>query len=152
MNKKTICLNMIVRNESQVIRRCLVSIKQLIDYWVIVDTGSNDGTQAIILDFLSDIPGELHERSWVSFAFNRNEALALAKNKGDYLLFIDADDWLEMPSSFVWPELNKDRYFVAWRIMGEIDRHTLLINHDYLGNGKAQSTREWFVRKIFQAE
>lgn len=30
--KKTICLNMIVRDESQVIEKCLTSVKPLIDY------------------------------------------------------------------------------------------------------------------------
>ena len=38
--KKTICLNMIVKNERPVIERCLNSVKEKIDYWVIVDTGS----------------------------------------------------------------------------------------------------------------
>src|SRR5579872_2737177 len=89
-SKPTVCLNMIVKDESEVIERSLSSIKHLIDYWVIVDTGSTDGTQTIIKKFLKGIPGELHERKWVDFAQNRNEALDLAKNKGDYLLFIDA--------------------------------------------------------------
>ena len=48
MVKKTVCLNMIVRNESSVIQRCLDSVKGFIDYWVIVDTGSIDGTQKIV--------------------------------------------------------------------------------------------------------
>jgi cellulose synthase/poly-beta-1,6-N-acetylglucosamine synthase-like glycosyltransferase len=46
--KKTVCLNMIVKNESQVIEKCLASVKPLIDYWVIVDTGSTDKTQQIV--------------------------------------------------------------------------------------------------------
>ena len=48
MTKKTVCLNMIVKNESKVVERCLDSVKSLIDYWVIVDTGSDDGTQKVI--------------------------------------------------------------------------------------------------------
>ena len=39
LNKKTICLNMIVKNESAIIERCLNSLVNQIDYWVIVDTG-----------------------------------------------------------------------------------------------------------------
>lgn len=103
---------MIVKNEKDVIRRSLSSAKPLIDYWVIVDTGSTDGTQAIIKEFMQDIPGELHERPWVDFGFNRTEALELAKNKGDYLLFLDADDWIECPVDYAFPPLTKDWYNV----------------------------------------
>src|ERR1700733_3920461 len=46
--KQKICLNMIVKDESRIIKRCLDSVKPFIDYWVIVDTGSKDGTQKII--------------------------------------------------------------------------------------------------------
>src|SRR5580692_7710276 len=106
--RPTVCLNMIVKNESKVICRCLESVKPLIDYWVIVDTGSKDGTQEIIKKFMKDIPGELHECPWVNFAHNRNEALSLAKKKADYLLFIDADDKLEIASDFKRPKLDKD--------------------------------------------
>jgi tetratricopeptide (TPR) repeat protein len=99
-----ICLNMIVKDERPVIERCLNSVKDVIDYWVIVDTGSTDGTQEAIKAYLKDIPGELHESPWVNFAHNRNEALSLAKDKGDYILLIDADEVLEGsfdPSSLV---------------------------------------------------
>ncbi len=114
MKKKAprICLNMIVKNESAVIERCLASVKDKIDYWVIVDTGSTDGTQEIIQKYLRDIPGELFERPWVDFAHNRNLALELGRSKGDYLLFIDADQVLESPYKNGWPPLNKDCYYV----------------------------------------
>lgn len=115
--KTTICLNMIVKNESHVIRRCLASIKHLIDYWVIVDTGSTDGTQDTIREYLRDIPGELHERPWVNFGHNRNEALALARSKGDYFLFIDADDKIVYEPSFALPKLDKDYYYIMQNIV-----------------------------------
>ena len=109
-----ICLNMIVKNESAVIKRCLASVKPLIDYWVIVDTGSNDGTQEIIREFMKGIPGELHERPWRNFAENRNEALQLAQGHGAYFLFMDADDWLEFDEAFTMPVLTHDLYKI-WR-------------------------------------
>jgi len=112
MNRKKICLNMIVKNENEVIERCLSSVKPLIDYWVIVDTGSTDETQQIIETLLKDIPGELHRRPWVDFAHNRNEAAFLARGKGDYLLFIDADDQLVFSEQFTLPQLDKDIYLI----------------------------------------
>jgi GR25 family glycosyltransferase involved in LPS biosynthesis/glycosyltransferase involved in cell wall biosynthesis len=108
-----ICLNMIVKNESPVIRRCLDSVRPLIDSWVIVDTGSTDGTQDIIRDYLHDLPGELHERPWRDFAHNRNEALDLARKKGDYTLIIDADDTLEIAPNAAIPVLTEDHYQVV---------------------------------------
>jgi glycosyltransferase involved in cell wall biosynthesis len=101
---------MIVKNETAVIRRCLASVRPIIDYWVIVDTGSTDGTQEMIKEFMKDIPGELHERPWKNFGHNRNEALDLARDKADYVLIIDADDTLRFDPAFQLPELTKDAY------------------------------------------
>lgn len=108
----SVCLNMIVKNESQIIERCIESIKPLITYWVIVDTGSTDGTQDVIKKAMKDIPGELHERPWINFGHNRNEALNLAKGKADYLLFIDADETLTYTKDFKKQPLTKDFYYI----------------------------------------
>src|SRR5579883_281073 len=133
MKKQTICLNMIVKDEAHVIRRCLASVKPLIDTWIIVDTGSKDGTQEIIREFMKDIPGELFERPWVDFGHNRNEALALARRKADYILFIDADDRLVIEDNFVLPNLKKDYYAVRQRIAKEhaiVDHPIILLIKD----------------------
>ncbi len=117
----SVCLNMIVKNEEQVIKQCLESIKPFINYWVIVDTGSEDRTQEIIRTVMKDIPGELHERPWVNFEFNRNEALELGRNKADYLLLIDADECLSYDASFSLPPLTKDFYHIIVRQIGSAD-------------------------------
>lgn len=129
-----ICLNMIVKNESKVIERCLNTVKPVIDYWVIVDTGSTDGTQEIIKECMKNIPGELHEKEWVDFAYNRNESLQLAKSKGDYLLFIDADDVLVTSPSFTFPELNRDGYYI----------NIQYDNIDYVRLQLIKSNLDWF--------
>jgi glycosyltransferase involved in cell wall biosynthesis len=107
-----ICLNMIVKNESAVIERCLRSAKPFVDSWAISDTGSTAGTQDIIRNFMRDLPGELIERPWVDFATNRNEALELAKKHGDYALVIDADDVFEADANFAWPDLAAPGYLL----------------------------------------
>lgn len=105
-----VCLNMIIRNEAHVIGRCLQAVKPLIDTWVIVDTGSTDGTQALVRSVLHDVPGHLHERPWRNFGHNRSEAIQLARGAADYLLFLDADDILEAPPAYTWPPLELDAY------------------------------------------
>jgi hypothetical protein len=113
----TICLNMIVKNEAGVIRRCLDSVKPLIAHWVIVDTGSTDGTQAIIREHFSSVPGELHERPWKNFGHNRSEALSFARGKSDYILVIDADEELVVSPEFVMPS-GADAYMVRYGFAG----------------------------------
>jgi glycosyltransferase involved in cell wall biosynthesis len=92
----TLCLCMIVKNESKIITKCLNSIVDYLDYWVICDTGSTDGTQDIIKSYFKEknIKGELHEDEWVNFGHNRTLALKRAKNKTKYCFIIDADDRL----------------------------------------------------------
>jgi tetratricopeptide (TPR) repeat protein len=90
----SICLNMIVRNEAHVVQEVLDAVSPYIASWVIVDTGSDDGTQDVIRAHMRTlgIPGELHEREWRNFGHNRTEALELARGHGDYIWVIDADD------------------------------------------------------------
>jgi len=114
-----ICLVMIVKNESKVIKRCIDSVKDFIHYWVIVDTGSTDGTQELIKKIMSDynIPGELYERPWVDFGHNRTESLNYSKGKGDYRLIIDADDVLVVEEGKnPFKNLEKDSYKVKIRL------------------------------------
>jgi glycosyltransferase involved in cell wall biosynthesis len=124
---QTLCLNMIVKNEAGVICRCLDSVRPIVDHWVIVDTGSTDGTQDIIRQHLRDLPGELHERPWLDFAHNRSEALELARGKSDYTLIIDADDTLEFEPDTHLPALTADFYTFDIADTGIAYRRTQLV-------------------------
>ncbi len=106
---------MIVRNEALVIRETLDSVAPYVSSWVIVDTGSHDGTPDVIRDHMArrGIPGELHERPWRNFGYNRTEALALAQGHGDYIWVMDAGDTLVGAVDF--GRLNADRYELRHR-------------------------------------
>jgi len=106
---------MIVKNETKILHECLDSVHPHIDYWVIVDTGSTDGTQEYIKKYFAEkgIPGELIERPWVNFGHNRSEALSLCDGKGDYAWMIDADD--RVMGSFKYPNgknMTADAYAI----------------------------------------
>jgi glycosyltransferase involved in cell wall biosynthesis/SAM-dependent methyltransferase len=101
---KTIGLCMIVKNEAHVILKCLESARPLVDYVLVVDTGSTDGTQQIVWDYLvhEKLPGGVVEEPWQNFAYNRTFALQKLRKTPhvDYALIIDADDQLELDDGF----------------------------------------------------
>jgi glycosyltransferase involved in cell wall biosynthesis len=114
---KTIGLSMIVKNEAHVIRRCLGSVLRLVDYFLIVDTGSEDGTQQVVRDFLLEhhAGGVVIGEPWRNFAYNRTFALEKLRNLADvdYALIIDADDQLMMEDEFD-PALFKSQLCSDW--------------------------------------
>ena len=110
---KTICLNMIVKNESHIIIKTLENLCNYFNfsYWVICDTGSTDNTKELISDFFKNkqIDGELVEHDWVDFGYNRTKALECAYNKTDMLFIFDADD--EIIGNLVLPDVyDCDKY------------------------------------------
>jgi GR25 family glycosyltransferase involved in LPS biosynthesis len=116
-NKKTICLNMIVKNEEHIIVDTLKNLSSYInfDYWVISDTGSTDNTKKLICDFFNEkkIKGELVEHEWQDFAYNRTKALECALNKTDYLFIFDADDSIH--GNFKLPQIYQvDKYQIKF--------------------------------------
>lgn len=130
---------MIVKNEAHVIARCLASVRPIIDHWMIVDTGSTDGTREIIRRELADLPGTLVDRPWVNFGYNRTQALRFAEEERtmqrredvvpdappegrfDFILFIDADETLHVPKGFQWPALTNDAYHFDVRINDSLE-------------------------------
>jgi glycosyltransferase involved in cell wall biosynthesis len=106
MHRVGLC--MIVKNETHVIERCLRSVRDHIDHWVVVDTGSTDGTQELVRDLLAGTPGFLLERPWRDFGSNRSEALAVAREHAEYSFVIDADEEFLVPASFRWPMMGAD--------------------------------------------
>jgi glycosyltransferase involved in cell wall biosynthesis len=101
---RTIGLSMIVKDEAHVILRCLASVRPLVDYVLVVDTGSTDGTQRLIRDYLAGdgLPGAVVDEPWQDFAYNRTSALEQLRRVAgvDYALVIDADDLLELDQGF----------------------------------------------------
>jgi len=120
---KTICLTMIVKNESDIIEKCLESVSDYIDYWVICDTGSTDNTQEVIKTYFNrrNIPGKLYETPWKNFGYNRtvvfNKAkMVLDEFNIDYFFVMDADDELMGDlSDFIHDEQYCDEYYMEFR-------------------------------------
>jgi len=132
--KKTICLNMIVKNESRIIRDTLQKLcgKINFDYWVICDTGSTDNTIEFIQTFFKEknIHGEIYNHEWKDFGHNRTQALICAYEKTDYVLIFDADD--EICGDFKLPDvLDHDEYLFQFgnHIDNNIYGRLLMVNN-----------------------
>jgi len=109
----TICLNMIVKNESNTITRLFDSIHSFIDCYCICDTGSTDDTVNIIEKYFENknIPGKVVHEPFINFAHNRNIALQSCVQMSDYVLLMDADMVLEI-NDFDKKTLSSDSYFL----------------------------------------
>lgn len=80
---------LIVKDEASCIGQCLASIANAVDEIVVVDTGSTDATLAMAATFTDRI----YTFRWCDdFSAARNFAINQAR--GDYILFIDADNVL----------------------------------------------------------
>ncbi|MFT3773505.1 MAG: glycosyltransferase [Minicystis sp.] len=89
-----ITLSMIVKDEAKTLSRTLASAKPFIDRYVILDTGSTDGTQDLIRRELLGVPGQVFEEPFVDFSTSRNRALDLAGQETEFVMWLDADDEL----------------------------------------------------------
>jgi glycosyltransferase involved in cell wall biosynthesis len=107
---------MIVKNEAKIIKRLLLSTINIIDSFVIIDTGSTDNTIEIIKDFFSNyknIKGILGKKDFVNFQVNRNHALNLCRGISDYILLLDADFYIKIGKNFDKNKLDKDAYLIT---------------------------------------
>ena len=102
--KNSICLNMIVRNESKILKRMFDSVSSIIDCYCICDTGSTDDTVELIKSYFNEknIPGKIIYEPFKDFSYNRNFSLINCIGLSEYILFLDADMTLTVK-----PEFNK---------------------------------------------
>lgn len=83
----TLSVCMIVKDEEEVIGRCLACAKRFADEIIVVDTGSSDKTRQIAQDFTEKI----YSFKWIDdFSAARN--FSFSKASCDYIMWLDADD------------------------------------------------------------
>lgn len=110
-NFQRLSLCMIVKNEEEILPRCLKSVCSLVDEIIIVDTGSTDLTLSVAKDFCAQI---------FSFAWDDNFSSArnysLDQASGDWILVLDADEILAFDSAAQFKLLinsnNAEAYFI----------------------------------------
>ena len=99
-SSKTIALVMMVKNEHLRIKVSLESVKDFVDSFIILDTGSTDNTISIIKKYASEYNKKLYliEQTFpqpFDFSKARNAVLDYADDKADFLLLLDCNDELQ---------------------------------------------------------
>lgn len=85
-----ISMVMIVKNEENNIKKCVESVRKVVDEIIIVDTGSTDNTIEIIEKFPEV---KLFHFEWEN-DFSKARNYSLEKANGDYCLVLDADEFM----------------------------------------------------------
>lgn len=100
----TISVCMIVKNEEKILKRCLDSLVDIADEFIIIDTGSTDNTKQIAYEYTDKV----YDYKWINdFADARN--YSFSKASMDYIYAADADEVLD--------ETNIKRFLDLKRIM-----------------------------------
>lgn len=84
----------ITKNEEHTLARSLTSLKGQVDELIVVDTGSTDNTVAVAKEY----GAQVYHYEWThDFAAARNAALD--KATGDWVIFLDADEYFALESA-----------------------------------------------------
>ena len=161
-NKATLCLNMIVKNESRIIKRLFDSILPIIDSYCICDTGSTDNTIQIIEDYFKEkgIPGKVVNEPFKNFCYNRNFALQACIGLSDYILLVDADMIIEVNNfdksilgkaeSFSIIQGNDSFYYQNMRIVKNNGLYKYIgVTHEYIDTPKNNTIIQLDKKEIF---
>ncbi|MED4853128.1 glycosyltransferase [Caldifermentibacillus hisashii] len=91
--KPFLSICMIVKNEENLLRRCLDSIKGIADEIIIADTGSVDKTKDIALEYTDMV----FDYTWED-DFSKARNFAASKASGEWIFVIDADEFVDRDS------------------------------------------------------
>lgn len=116
MKKHTLSVILITKNEADRVERCLLSVKDLADEIIILDSGSTDETVSICQKYsdnieITDWPG-----------FGKQKQRALDKATCDWVLSIDADEALDgkmqaaLSALLAKDQIQKDAYKLPWGV------------------------------------
>ena len=92
-SEKRLSVCMIVRNEEANLASALESVEGLADEIIVVDTGSTDGTR----ELARSLGASVYEHEWKD-DFSEAKNIALEKATGEYVLFLDADEYVSPES------------------------------------------------------
>ena len=116
MKNHTLSVMLITKNEADRVERCLLSIKDLADEIIVLDSGSTDETVNICKQYTTHV----YNTDWPGFGLQKQRALE--KTTCDWVLSIDADEALDETMQQALLELlsqtviTKSAYKLPWGV------------------------------------
>lgn len=146
--KISACL--IVKNEAANIGRCLDSMKNIVQQIVVMDTGSIDDT----IEIARAYGAEIYAYEWCDdFAAAKNAALE--KATGDWIVFLDADEYFSEQSSENIPDLIK-KYeeqcdgFMMQMVNIDVDKNNEVLDEFFVTRVFRNDPNMRFVREVHE--
>jgi glycosyltransferase involved in cell wall biosynthesis len=130
-----ISLCMIVKNEEDVLGRCLESVKDIADEIIIVDTGSTDSTKEIAKKYTNNI----YDFEWVD-DFSKARNFAFSKATKQYIMWLDADDVILEKDKIKLEKLKKE-------IKDDVD--IVMMKYDIAFDENGNPTFSYYRERLF---
>ncbi|MCC7196706.1 glycosyltransferase [Candidatus Peregrinibacteria bacterium] len=132
MNKVTVSICFITKNEEETLDRCLKSLKGLVDEIIVVDTGSTDKTVKIAKKYRAKV----FQFPWQDdFSLARN--FALSKATKTWTMWLDADD-----------VLSAEHYREIKKYLSKVNKKTDGIMVPYVLSTNKVGTPERFTNRL----
>jgi glycosyltransferase involved in cell wall biosynthesis len=141
MSAITLSVTIITRNECGNIAECLRSVA-FADEWVVLDSGSTDGTQEIARSMGARV---VDSPEWAGFGVQKNRVLDLAQ--GQWVLSLDADERVSAPLA------ERIRAVVRGEVPGAADGYELSRLSRFCGQWMRHG--DWYpdrVLRLFRRE
>lgn len=166
-NNTCICLTMIIKNEQNIIIRCLESVLPIVDYVFITDTGSEDETIKIVTDWINDkkskemiVDGSVRQgNKFENFGKSRTESFQYSKFelkkrniRNCYLLLLDADMKLKIENNFNKQDLVCPSYDLYQVEGNKKYTNTRLIDFNLNWKCKGVTHEYWDSGTVFESE
>lgn len=131
---------MIVKDESRGIVETIASVRDVVDYYCILDTGSTDATVSLIRTTFGDTPGHMYHEPFVDFSTSRNRAIELEGGHSTFALMLSGDEVLHNGS--------KLRLFLQTKVRNGSDAYDVQImmgtTYEYMSTRLHRTATPWF--------
>lgn len=128
LGQKIILSMITAEDDPAIVKRCLMSVKPILDGWIICDNGSTEDVLRMMEECLKDVPGKIIQTSWIDFGTNRTAALKEAlffaqemfPNDHAYAFTIDADEELLLTPGYKVPDFDGGPLFGFLMRLGSV--------------------------------